>query len=332
MSKLEDLGEKEVVSRILMRLESEVALGPGDDAAALDMGDFYLVISTDLVSVGSHSPEGMSDRQLGWMVAAVNFSDIAAMGAEPLGMVLAMALPRDLEVDRAMDMIEGADQCSRLVGASLLGGDTKEGSEVVLVGSALGKVEKGGILTRGGAQPGDLLAVSGEIGLAAAGFLAVGKGIDFPAGRKALMEPVPHIADGRILSRSGWVTSCVDISDGLAHSIHLISQSSRVFFEVDWESIPVGEGVVDIAKKEGVDLSELVLYFGGDYQLLFTLNPDGLEELRYLLPGMRIIGRALRDGENILTRGPEIQLLENRGWEHFGRYHEKGKILGEGGG
>lgn len=317
MARLDDLGEKAIVSRILESLESGVAVGPGDDAAAIDMGSFYLVVSTDLVSKVSHSPSGMTDWQIGWMAAAVNYSDIAAMGAEPLGLLLAMGLPREMDADRAMVMIQGANDCSRKMGASLLGGDTKEASEIILTGTALGKVEKEGLLTRSGAVPGDLLAVTGELGQAAAGFISIMEKIDCPRGIRALMEPWPRIVEGRSLSRSGHVTACIDISDGLAHSVHLLSGASGVAFELEWESIPMGRDVAEMAEISGVGLEELVLFFGGDYELLFTISPDGLEDLRREIPGIRVIGRAVDGRENILSRQGEIVNLENRGWEHF---------------
>jgi len=318
MARLDDLGEKAIVSRILESLESGVAVGPGDDAAAIDMGSYYLVISTDIISKASHLPLGMTDWQIGWMVAAVNYSDIAAMGAEPLGLLLAMGLPRDLEDNRVMAMVQGADDCSRKMGASLLGGDTKEAAEIILTGTALGKVEKGGLLTRGGAAPGDLLAITGELGLAAAGFVSIREEIDCPEGRKALMEPWPRTKEGRTLSRSGHVTACIDISDGLAHSVHLLSTASGVAFELEWESIPVRWDVTQVAEISGIDIEELVLFFGGDYELLFTIAPDGLEDLKREIPDIRVIGRAVEGRENILTRQGKIVNLENRGWEHFG--------------
>lgn len=319
MARLDDLGEKKVVSRILERLSADIEVGPGDDAAAIDMGLFYLVVSTDLVSTASHFPEGMTDRQLGWMMAAVNYSDIAAMGAEPLGLVMAMALPRALEVERVLAMVDGAEACSKSVGASLIGGDTKESAGIVLSGTAIGKVEKDGLLRRSGAREGDLLAVTGDLGIAAAGFFAIREGIRFPEGERALMEPVPRVREGRCLSQSGVVTSCVDISDGLAHSIHLLSDSSGVGFELDWDSIPIGKGVAAVARECGIQLEELVLHFGGDYQLLFTVAAEGMGALRNSLPETRVIGKVIGGRENVLSRQGKIVELENRGWEHFGR-------------
>ena len=317
MVRLEDLGEKEVVSRMISILNSDVAVGPGDDAACIDLGDSYLVVSTDLITGGSHSPQGMTDHQMGWMAAAVNLSDIAAMGARPLGVVMAMALPRDLEVERVMDMVRGAEESCLCAGTSLVGGDTKEGVEIVLTGTAVGIVEKERLLTRSGARPGDLLAVTGRFGLPSAGLLSIEKGINFAPGRTALMEPTPRTEAGRLLSLSGVVTSCIDVSDGLAHSVHLLSEASGVGFEVEWSAIPIGEGVEDLAEACSADLEELVLYFGGEYQLLFTIDPSAEEMIRAVLPEVKVIGKGMETTGNVLRRDREVVDLENLSLIHI---------------
>ena len=104
MSKLSEMGEKEAVRRILAEIaekESSNAIGPGDDAAAVDMGFVYLVATTDLIAQSTHVLPGMTDWQIGWTVAAVNFSDVAAMGAKPIGLLVSMGLPKDTALREA---------------------------------------------------------------------------------------------------------------------------------------------------------------------------------------------------------------------------------------
>jgi thiamine-monophosphate kinase len=317
MKTLADLGEKEVISLLLDGVKTSAAVGPGDDAAAVDLGSQYLVISTDVVSRASHLPKGMTEWQIGWFAAAVNFSDIAAMGARPVGLVMAYVLPRDMPFDDLQRITKGVQDCCAFVGADLLGGDTKEGDSMVITGTAIGLVDKDRVLLRRGAGEGDLLAVTGPMGSAAAGYAALNKGIFAPRSVKALLEPQPRTREGALLSASGRVTSCMDITDGLAYSIGELSRQSGVWFEVRWCSIPRGAEVDKVAAASGVSAEDLVMHFGGDYELLFTYPPEAHDELSTVLGGrLQVIGRAVGK-DNVLIRGDEVVQLDARGYEHF---------------
>jgi thiamine-monophosphate kinase len=317
MKTLADLGEKAVISLLLEGTKTAAAVGPGDDAAVVDIGSQYLVISTDVVSRASHLPKGMTEWQIGWFAAAVNFSDIAAMGARPVGLVMAHVLPRDMPFEDLKRISQGVRDCCTFVGADLLGGDTKEGEEMVITGTAIGLVDKDRVLLRRGACEGDLLAVTGPMGSAAAGYTAIKRGIYAPRSVKALLEPQPRTKEGMKLSSSGWVTSCMDITDGLAYSIGELSKQSGIGFEVRWCSIPVGEDVARVAEKGGVPAEDLVMHFGGDYELLFTISPEGYDELNEKLEGrLHVIGRATGK-DNVLIRDGKVVPLDTRGYEHF---------------
>ena len=296
MSKLSEMGEKEAVRRILAEIaekESSNALGPGDDAAAVDMGFIYLVATTDLISQSTHVLPGMTDWQIGWTVAAVNFSDVAAMGAKPIGLLVSMGLPKEMPSEKLDEIIRGILDCCECAGGEMLGGDTKESPELSLSGTALGTVTKKGILLRKGAKKDDLLAVTGSLGLAAAGYYSIKNSLGMKRAEKTLLEPKPRVKEGMALSASGVVTSCMDISDGLASSIYTLGDASKVSFEVDYAAIPVDKEVIDVAGKVDVSPEELVLYYGGDYQLLFTLKPEGLSLLSSLLGNsFTVIGKA----------------------------------------
>ncbi|MDD1743350.1 MAG: thiamine-phosphate kinase [Methanomassiliicoccales archaeon] len=321
MSKLSEIGEKEAVRRILAEIaekESSNAIGPGDDAAAIDMGFVYLVASTDMIAQSTHVLPGMTDWQIGWTVAAVNFSDVAAMGAKPIGLLVSMGLPKDTPSERLDEIIRGILDCCECAGGEMLGGDTKEAPELTLSGTALGTVTKKGILLRKGAKKGDLLAITGSLGLAAAGYQSIKGSLDVKRAEKALLEPKPRVKEGMALSASGVVTSCMDISDGLASSVHTLAEASKVTFEVDYDAIPVDKEVIEIARRASTSPEELVLYYGGDYQLLFTLRPEGLGLLSSLLgDSFTVIGKAKAEGENLLITGSKKKALENRGYEHF---------------
>jgi thiamine-monophosphate kinase len=315
---LMDVGEKAAVEDLVKLAGSCGGIGPGDDAAAVDLGDRYLVITTDMIAKHTHVPEVMTAKQVGWTVAAVNYSDIAAMGAIPLCFVVSMGFPKETEISYVKDVARGIKECSEMVAADYVGGDTKECYEMALAGTAIGTVRKDGILLRSGARNGDLLAMTGSAGLAAAGFEDLTLDIKHPKARKALLEPVPRVKEASLLSASGFVTSCMDTSDGLAASIHELSRSSGVNFLLNWDSIPIPSDVYEISELRLLQVEDLVLYSGGDYQLLFTVKRESVEELHQMMgKDFTVIGEVREKGSNVIRRSGQLLPLENKGFEHF---------------
>ena len=320
MVRLSEIGEKAMVRSIASMLSSSAPLGPGDDAAAIDFGDRYIVISTDMLWETTHFHPRMTWRQKGWMAAAVNLSDIAAMGAQPLGFLMAMGLPADLDENYVREMVQGAVDCCDSYGTDYLGGDTKECSELVLTGTSLGSTPKKGLLTRKGARHGDLLMMTGTAGLASAGLLALEHDVASEKAVKALFEPQPRIKEGTLLSSTGKVTSCMDTSDGLSMSLHELGEASGVSFEVSASDLPIDAEVRRIAKVTKQDPLEIALHGGGDYQLLFTIDPKGLDDVLAVLgDDARVIGHCVEGKKNVLKRGRSVTELEPKGYEHFRR-------------
>jgi len=320
MVRLSDVGEKAMVRSISSMLSASARLGPGDDAAAIEFGGRYLVVSTDMLWETTHFHPRMTWRQKGWMAAAVNLSDIAAMGAQPVGFLMAMGLPAHLEDKSVREMVQGAADCCDQYGTDYLGGDTKECSELVLTGTSLGSTPMTGLLTRNGARVGDLLLMTGTAGLSSAGLLALEHDVASEGAVRALFEPQPRIKEGTLLSSTGAVTSCMDTSDGLSMSLHELGTAGGVFFEVDASKVPIhpeAKRLAGIAKK---DQLELALHGGGDYQLLFTVRPESLDDVTGALGNeAKVIGRAIEGRKNILKRGRSRVELEPKGYEHFRR-------------
>jgi thiamine-monophosphate kinase len=317
MVRLSEIGEKSVVAALIRDIGPSGAIGLGDDAAAVRLGSRYLVASTDLVTRKTHFPPVTTPYQMGWMAAAVNFSDIAAMGATPLGILVAMGLPRETELDVVEGIVEGICDCAERVSGDYLGGDTKESEDICLVGTSLGIVRTDGILLRSGARPGDLLAITGGLGLAGAGWAEMEKESFDPLARRAFLEPMPCVKEGTLLSASGSVTSCMDTSDGLAMSVHELARRSGVGFRVDASSLPVHPEARKVATRLGHDVEEWALFSGGDYQLLFTVRPEGLRTMRSMLgEGFTVIGEATGSGI-VLDEDVRKTPLDDRGFEHF---------------
>jgi thiamine-monophosphate kinase len=325
---LKDIGERDAVEQLKRILDRGLPIGLGHDVGVVDWGEDYLAVTTDVVNARIHVPAGATPAQIGWYLVAVNLSDIAAAGARPLGFVAALALPRDTDLEVLKGIARGMDECARQFGIAVVGGDTKESGEMTLAGTALGRVPKSRILLRSGARPGDVVVVTGDLGRA--GWAS--RVLSDP-GRRAealelLMRPYPRVEEGMFFSESGAVTSCMDISDGLGTTVYQVSQASKVSFVIDYDAIPLYRGLKDADRKT---IEDLALYYGGDFELLATVNPDrltallekyrqakGIEERHKLT----VIGKVeSRGGNRVYSKKGGTVPLENRGWEHFRSSH-----------
>lgn len=292
----------------------DLELGLEDDCAAIPMGDEYLLVTTDVVNRRTHIPRGATGRQVGWYTAAVNLSDIAAKGGRPLGLAVAMTLTRTLDVNYVKEIARGLDECCRAQGTEVIGGDTKEGPDVSLAGTAVGLVPKDQLMRRRGARAGDIVAVTGHLGRGGWGYRNLRQGK--PA-LDALLKPTPRIGTGRLLAESHQVTSCMDLSDGLAASLHQLSSVNGVSFEVEWQRVPL---FPKLRRATLAARREAALYMGGDYELLFTVGAKEWQKVDALLSTKGVVATAIGgviEGDENLLVAEEIAPLGSKGYEHF---------------
>lgn len=319
--KISELSERALIQRIaqlLPRHDKNIVVGAGeDDCAVLDIGgDDFLLVTTDMLHRKTDFPQQMSGWQIGWMSVAVNLSDIASKGARPLGILMAMGLPPDTELDFLEDIIKGMDDCARKFNTHILGGDTDSHDELTMTGTALGSIKKKFLVQRNGAKTEDLVCVTGNLGTAGAAIMFLDRGISIePKILKALLEPVPRINEGIALVGTCAVSSMMDISDGLALSLHDIGRASSVGFKIYEDRLPVLPEVTDLL--EGDELLQAVVYTGGDFELLFTVPPDKLGIVRSACP-LTVIGEVINEGIYIQRAGG-IEELKSKGYEHFGK-------------
>lgn len=310
MASLRELGERALIENLHGIVRPMPGAGVWDDAAVLDLQG-TAVVCTDTVSVERHKPAGMTWEQFGWTAAAVSLSDIASMGARPVGVLVALQLDGDMDERDAYDLMSGMDQCAEFCGTYLVGGDTKPGHGSVTA-TVIGSTDGRPPLRRSGASPGDLVGVTGRLGSAAAGYHALMNGIDEEDATMSLLVPVPRVEEGSILLRSGAVTSCMDLSDGLAEAAHAICAASGVGMDIRKEFLPVEPHVDAIADRLGLDRDGLVMYWGGDYELLFTFDKRGLARLHGEGLDFSIVGTVIEgdapcisdgDGRKVMDRG-----------------------------
>lgn len=302
------LGERELIRRI-----SEILGGvENDDCAVIDAGERYLVATTDMLHRKTDFPDIMNPWQIGWMAVAVNLSDIAAMGAEPAGVLIAAGLPPEADLYFIDELFSGFGDCAAYYGTRIIGGDTDSHQELTVTGTALGYVEKDLVLHRAGARPGDLLCTTGTLGGAGGGLWAWQQcRLDSPFITR-LLEPEPRLKEGRALAKSRAVTATMDNSDGLALSLSDLSEVGRVGFLVHEKALPLAKGLVEMVGRERA--VEMAMSAGGDFELVFTVRPGGLEAARRAC-ALTVIGEAVEEGI-WMERGGQRRRVEARGYEH----------------
>lgn len=317
-TKVSSIGERALISRLSEifnapegkeRGQEGIIIGAGsDDCAVLDLkGEDCLVVTTDMLHRTTDFPAEMTPWQMGWMSAAVNLSDIAAMGAEPTGLLMAIGMPSDTEIDFVEELARGIQACVEFCGTTVIGGDIDTHAELTITGTALGRVKKSQLLLRKGAKPGDLVCITGYTGSAGAALKAVlSKKSVSETVLKALFEPVPRTREARVLAESGAVTSMMDTSDGLAMSLYDLSRQSKVGFKIRENTLPILPEVREFASGPE-ELLEFALYTGGDFELIFTVDPKRLKKVQNIC-NLTIIGECTKYETGIMLESPECKL------------------------
>ena len=301
--KISDIGEKELIRYIISNFKS---ITP-DDTAITPFQDNNLISTTDMLIQSRHFPENMSYFNMGFKAVTVNVSDLAAMGAEPFGFLLAIALPKDLELDFFKQILDGVLKACDYYGIPLIGGDTNEASEIIITGTALGLADKP--LMMDTYSKGDLIAITGEIGHAALGFEI--DTFDNIYTKKAL-KPEARIKEGLVLR--DFATSATDITDGLASELYTIKKDGCGFM-IHEEMLNISDEYKQLAEDFGLDYLDLILNVGEDFELLFTITKENLEKL----PIDCIVIGEVTDSDviELTLENGFVERMENRGYEHY---------------
>jgi thiamine-monophosphate kinase len=272
----------------------------------------------------THFPPGIKPEQIGQKAVVVNLSDIAAMGAEPLGLVFSVALPRDLDIGFARRLMKGMNSTALKYKTYVVGGDLDEGKEITIAGTAFGLARRGEILKRSGAREGDVVMVTGEIGAASAGLKVLLKKLPVEENRKlvnAQLEPKARVKEGMALARSGWVKAAIDISDGLVSNLMQLARESKVKIMVDYDKIPVNALVKKFSERYRFDIDDFALFGGEDFELIFTVPPARLKNILRALKGVGTkatpIGEVAEGTGVFIRKGERVEPAIDRGYEHF---------------
>ncbi|GIM83127.1 thiamine-phosphate kinase [Salinispora arenicola] len=311
-SGLVGLGEFGLIDRVTARLSygPAVLLGPGDDAAVVAAPDARVVASTDVLVEGRHFRRDWSGaRDIGHRAAAANLADVAAMGARPTALLVALCIPPDLASGWAEDLADGLAAEAATVGASVVGGDMSASPTLTIAVTVLGDLGSRPPVTRAGALPGDVVALAGRTGYAAAGLTVLSRGFRTP---RLLVEAyrrpeVPYPA-GPAAAGAG-ATAMIDVSDGLLADLGHVAQASGVAVDVRRDAFEVPRQMRDAAQALGVDPYTWLLTGGDDHALAATFPPA------VALPaGWRPIG-GVAAGSGVTVDGRQWE--GPAGWDHF---------------
>jgi thiamine-monophosphate kinase len=284
-------------------------LGPGDDAAVVAASDGRVVATTDVLVSGVHFRlDWSTPEQIGRKAAAANLADVAAMGAVPTALLVGLAAPADTPVATLSGLADGLWAEAGGVGAGLVGGDVVEAAELVLAVTALGSLEGRAPVTRAGARPGDVVALAGRIGWAAAGLAVLQRGFRSPGAVVAAYRvPEPPYAAGPQASRAG-ATSMIDISDGLLADLgHVVAASGVV---IDLRTPDVPPRLAELGGALGIDPLSWLLTGGEDHALVATFPPGAA-----LPAGFALIGDVRAGDPAVLVAGKPYD--GDPGWTHF---------------
>lgn len=311
--KAKDLGERNIINQIVLPIVAKHhSLFLGSDCAVLPFDNLRsLLITTDAgpkITFLSSLKIG-TNIDLGHFFATMSFSDIASMGGEPLALLAACIFPKDFPVDDIEKIIKGISQSCIDHNAKYIGGDTKEGDNLRVITTAVGLVENSKILSRKGAKLGDKVFISGILGKTLSSYISAYK-LRNKLTHKRIKRPKARIDLGKILKSNSTVTSCMDMSDGPIAAARTLSEMNKVTLLLNLDNLKIALPPDKNISKD--TWNNLVFNVGGDFELMFTVDPSASSYFRRLgciECGIVEKKRFARERKDI------VSLIEP--WEHF---------------
>lgn len=315
---LKKIGEFGLIDQISKGINlPEGVIGIGDDCAVIPQNSgMETLVSTDMLIEGTHFLlDDITPYRLGWKSAAVNISDIAAMGGRCTGSFLSFALPKGLQKEWMDEFIRGYKEISEIYDCPLLGGDTTSSPDRLCISVTVsGECALGTSRKRSAAREGDLICVTGPLGDSAAGLQIILQGLERDEDAEILIQrhylPRPRIKEGLAIAATPGAHAMMDISDGIASDLRHILKASSKGAVIDTEVIPMSEEFRRKCTATGWDAVKLAVSGGEDFELLFTISEEGEKELAI---EHYVIGKICA-GDDIIWKGTETDYM---GYRHF---------------
>ena len=311
MQTVSDIGEFALIEQIAKRLaassSAHVVVGPGDDAAVVQIDGASVVSCVDIFIQGVHFRlDWSSAHDIGRKVIAANLADIVAMGATPSSLLVGLAIPASTEVSWVLELADGMKAEADVLGATVVGGDIARSEHIMISVTALGDLRGKQPVLRSGAQAGDVVAVAGQLGYAGAGLMLLSRGFRSPRSIVSVHRvPQPPYAQALAATKAH---SMIDTSDGLLADVGHIADASGVAIDLDSTAIPVAEELQAVASAFNEDVLKLVLGSGEDHAFVATFASSG-----DVPDGWTIIG-SVNQGSGVTVDGEAVETV---GWQHF---------------
>jgi thiamine-monophosphate kinase len=334
LSTIGEFGLIHAVRKLSYQQSPDIIIGIGDDAAVLKVGPAKLLLATtDMLIEGVHFDRSCSDfTSLGWKSAAVNLSDIAAMGGVPRFCLTSLALPAHIPVEAVKAFYRGFNALLRAHKTILVGGDTCSSKSGLVIGvTILGEADKRTVISRSGAKRGDRIFVTGTLGDAGAGLELLKSGVrsqksgvrrrDFNSALiNRHLRPVPRVEWGRKIALSGCASAMIDISDGLSSDLYHLCEESGTGAVLFSGNIPFSRALLKTADRLRNTPLRYALTAGEDYELLFTVPPARVKKLEALPLPVTEIGMITSGHKLVLVDAAGRKTaLQPGGYDHFAR-------------
>lgn len=332
------LGEFGLIDHITQNVDlvnPSTRRGIGDDAAVIHNGELHTVISTDMLVEGIHFDLMYTPlKHLGYKAVVVNLSDIYAMNAIPKQITVSIAFSNRFSVEAIDELYEGIQKACKIYNVDLIGGDTTSSPKgLTLSITAIGQAREEDLVYRDGAKVGDILCVTGDLGAAYLGLQLLEREkqvfLEVPTIQPDLedqeycirrfLKPEARREAVEYFHKNNFKpTSMIDVSDGLASELFHICRQSQVGAFIDESKISIQPDAFQLALKFQIDPTTCALNGGEDYELLFTVDPQDLEKVRFM-PNVYLIGDIIeaKDGISLHTNAGKIHPLKAQGWVHF---------------